>query len=110
MKNKKLLRSSLLLISILSTLFCQAQRERDTVRVVILVCDTASTSSSPYETAWRFGYSIRELHNTSEGNIDPGWCANCNWQDYWKDLNIYLQENKVPVPKSWIVWQSVLTK
>lgn len=49
-------------------------------------------------------YAVRELHNTSEGVIDPYNCYNCNYKDYWKDL-YYLDANKLPLKKSIIIWQ-----
>lgn len=75
------------------------QRETDTVKVILLVCDTARpiyvshyatfdslTSSGwvgttktdtsyldySHQVWWRFGMEVLEKHNTAEGKIDPG--------------------------------------
>src|SRR5690348_7801923 len=91
----------LLAILMLSAVFCQAQRVRDTVKVVMLVSDTLHYSNFTPQlnkenyfdksgsVAYVTGYSVREKHNTSDGVIDPGSCMGCNWRDYWKDLSIY---------------------
>src|ERR1035437_2630239 len=58
----------------------------DTVKVIMLVCDTGKIISYTFLTDtlshiavtkdavyWQFGYSVREKHNTAEGVIDPGF-------------------------------------
>lgn len=89
----------ILLISLIfASLILFGQREIDTVKVTLLVCDTAkpfyvNTYStfdtlindfwighieydtiyydSNFKVYWTFGYEIREKHNTIEGIIDP---------------------------------------
>jgi hypothetical protein len=55
------------------------------------------------EVCWIKGFEIRELHNTSEGEVDPGICPNC-WNDYWKHIS-YLNNNKKPFSRNIIIWQ-----
>lgn len=112
------------------------QRQLDTVDVVILVCDTTEqyyvdlkfthgeiidgqyvdyferdticTGNRSHEIWWRFGKEVLELHNTAEGQIDPGSCPSC-WHDYWVHKE-YLDETGYKLPKGLIVWQAVRRK
>ena len=105
----------------------------DTIDVVIMVCDTTEqyyvdltfthgeiidgqyvdyfkkdtiwTGNRSHEIWWRFGKEVMELHNTAEGQIDPGICPNC-WHDYWVHKE-YLDEIGSKLPKGLIVWQAV---
>ena len=118
MKYKITTSAFFLVILLLFTVACNAQyRKKDTVKVVMLVSDTLhysnfipSLNKENYfdkagAVAYITGYSVVELHNTSDGNIDPGSCMGCNWHDYWKDLSIYLDDNKKLLSKSIVVWQ-----
>lgn len=105
----------------------------DTIMVIAQISDTAAYEVSGYiffetniakkdtvvrayrhETEWWYLYSVREKHNTSEGVPDAGGvhCIDnygntipC-YSDYWKHL-YYLDQNKQPLKKSIIVWQSM---
>ena len=63
------------------------------------------------------GYSVRERHNTSEGEMDPGGMEcfdehghliDC-FHDYWLHVR-YLDSNKKPLKSTIIVWQSLNRK
>lgn len=110
-------------ILLLCAVFCQAQREQDTLRVVLLLCDTSVRIQGndyglfPNPVGWKFGYSVRQLHNTSEGVMDAGGqicidnkgnIISC-WYDFWKHL-YYLDDKKQPLKSTVIVWQSVSAK
>lgn len=81
------------------------EHHADTVKVIMTVCDTVST----HIVFWRFGYLVREKHNTSESSADPQSCLNCEWEDYYINL-YYLDEKKTRFPKSIIVFDSKLIK
>ena len=94
-----------ILLIIVAIIFCQTvySQKRDTIVVMILYCDTTQSFAGDV-VLWGKCYSVRELRNTSEGNIDPGmtpWA----WQDYWQHL-YFLDKDKKPLPKNIIVWQS----
>ena len=123
MKYKITTSAAFLVILLLFTVACNAQyRKKDTVKVVMLVADTLhytnytpNISKENYfdksgSTVWVTGYAVYELHNTSDGVIDPGSCMGCNWHDYWKDLSIYLDGNKKLLSKHIVVWQVVSSK
>lgn len=62
---------------------------------------------------WMKGYSVGEWHNTAENSIDPGGsiCMDKMGKiiDCWHDYRVhkyYLDTNKKPLKKSFIVWQS----
>ncbi len=75
-------------------------RKIDTIEVVLLV----TSDNGPI--AFRMeGYSVRELHNTTEGLVDPGICGNCDYHDYYEHI-YYIDKNKLPLSKNIIVWQS----
>ena len=67
--------------------------------------DTMWTGNRSHEIWWRFGKEVLELHNTADGQIDPGFCQNC-WHDYWGHKE-YLDEMGYKLPKGLIVWQAV---
>ncbi len=83
-------------------------RKRDTVEVILLV--TSDTGPIAFRME---AYSVRELHNTSEGVLDAGgqMCIGTNgqvidcWHDYYQHL-YYIDKNKLPLSKNIIVWQS----
>lgn len=109
------------------------QRQLDTVDVVMLVSDTTEqyfvdfkfthrevinghyvdcfekdtilTGNRSHGTWWIYGKEVLERHNTSEGQIDPGFCPNC-WHDYWAHKE-YLDEARCKLPEGLIVWQAV---
>jgi hypothetical protein len=102
----------LLAILLLCAVSGQAQRKLDTVRVLILYSDTTYKGISPTQST--FVLSVREKHNTGEGVMDSGAAACVDshgrivpcYNDYWKHL-YYLTENKKPINKNWVVWESV---
>lgn len=100
----------------------------DTIRVLMLVCDTAfeknidkqiivrwfPPDSSKYEYSashrimdvwWMFGYEVRKVHSGTEGMIDPGFYLGVKFEDWYSHIE-YLDEKKKPLPKSSIVWIS----
>jgi hypothetical protein len=121
----------LLAILLIAPLFCIGQnkeeRKTDTVRVMMLVCDTTNKPTHHFvnypENAlrkldaqlvyWIYGYSIREKHNTSEGVIDAGFsiCIDENgkevscYHDYWIH-KLYLDDKKKILSFNIVVWQS----
>lgn len=58
---------------------------------------------------WQELYIVRELHNTSEGVIDPLICQGCNWHDYYQNL-YYLDKDKKKLSPNIVVWQSIEVK
>ncbi len=76
-------------------------RKRDTVEVRILI---SADSLGPLPFILKC-YSVRELHNTSEGIRDPYFCANCTYTDYWQHI-YYLNKDKNRLSKNIIIWQS----
>ena len=123
-------------ILLLCAVFCQAQRQLDTLRVMILVSDTTKekvqycceedtppdnlvgttiiTKSGyknvyDYNVYWRWGYSVREKHNTIEGIIDPYFYQGVKYEDYWVHL-FYLNYKKERFPATVVVWKSVSAK
>lgn len=95
-----------------------APRKRDTIQVLMLLCDTLLYASSTMgyfsEEAqamndgraafWDFGYSVREIHNEQEGRIDWYFDHQRAPQDYGVHL-YYLNSRKQPLAKNIIVWQ-----
>ena len=94
----------------------------DTVKVIMLLSDTSTHKSwvllldknatvkeaiSPYipYCFWEYGYSVREKHNTDEDSIDPYFTYGYKCRDYFIH-KFYLDENKNPLNKNYIVWQS----
>lgn len=133
-------------ILLLCAVFCQAQRQQDTVKVVLLSSDTAHYYNeymqfqscedvgckdttqkhkkyiSHYKNVkedkgnygygkpyWTYGYSVREKHNTDEGQIDPYHSFGYVSRDYWVHI-FYLDDKKQPLKSTVIVWQSVSAK
>lgn len=95
-------------------------RKRDTVKVLLLICDTFFNEVSATigvrdtilhlyntQTFWQYGYSVRELHNTMEeiSAEDAAACSECD-SDYWEHI-FYLDAEKRPLGKSIIVWQEL---
>lgn len=86
----------------------------DTIPVIMLVCDTAKqnlkmldSEGRPFNfndrnisVEWQFGYSVN-IKKTTRG-MPP-------FMEYWEHL-YYLDENKNPLSKSIIVWQSLEIK
>jgi len=85
--------------------YCTFDTLTDSGWVGRLVKDTILTGNISHEIWWRFGKEVMELHNTAEGQIDPGSCLNC-WHDYWVHIE-YLDEIGYKLPKGLIVWQAV---
>lgn len=96
-------------------------QQKDTVKCIMLVCDTArylrftdtALYAPSYNVYWQFGYEVREKHNTAENSIDPGFYScidkygnpvSC-WRDYYVHL-YYLDDKKKPLNKNIVVWQS----
>jgi len=78
------------------------------------ISDTIYTGMGKHELWWRFGKEVLELYNTTEGQIDPysrmcinnkGEIVDC-YNDYWVHKE-YLDELGYPLPKGWVVWQSL---
>ena len=121
MKKIKLLLLVVLVANLLfCTVFCQVQKQQDTIRVMLLMSDTLKTkiilccredtlndnlggitimrtqySKNDYSTNvyWKFGYVVREEHNTNEGQILKDW------------LNqFYLDDKKQLLSPAIIVW------
>lgn len=112
------------------------ERQNDTIDVILLVCDTSEVTTERltfthgefvnnsyvdyfktdtihtgirnHSVFWRFGKEVRELHNTSEGQIDPGMCPDC-WHDYWQHVK-YIDEIGNDLPKEFIVWDAKVIK
>lgn len=65
---------------------------------------------------WQELYSVRELHNTREGQIDPdgqmcirnGEVVPC-WHNYYQHI-YYLDKDRKPLQKSIVVWQAIEVK
>ena len=119
MKKMKLLPSAVLVANLmLCAVYCQAQRQKDTISVVMVIADTIHyTNYTPKinkknyfdkagELFWVSGYSVREKHNTDEGQIDPYISGDYVSQDSWVHI-LYLDGNKKPLSKNIVVWQSV---
>ena len=136
MKKIKVRQLGIAAILLLCAVFCQAQRQLDTIRVMVLVCDTTKEKVQycceedtlqdnlggntiilktgyknvyDYNVYWRFGYSVREKHNTIEGVIDPYFYHGVKYEDYWVHL-FYLNYKKERFPSTVVVWQSVSAK
>src|ERR1019366_906634 len=66
----------------------QVKSTYDTLPVIMLVCDNSMGNVYDHYQLWVYGkkgYEVREKHNTSEGQIDAGFCPSC-WSDYWKHI------------------------
>lgn len=146
MKKIKVRQLGIAAILLLCAVFCQAQRQKDTVKVVLLVADTShyyseymqfqscedvkckdttqkhkmfishyknikeDKGNSGYgQSYWVYGYSVREKHNTDEGQIDPYHSFGYVSRDYWVHT-FYLDDKKQPIKPTLIVWQSVSAK
>lgn len=94
-----------ILVAILITLPCicfSQQRELDTVKVYILYSIKGCENCMALST---FAYSIREKHNTDEGQIDPYHSYGYVSSDYWVHVR-YIGRYKTPLPSNYIVWDS----
>lgn len=107
----------ILLLIVVSFNFSYGQKY-DTTKVIILYCDTSNSFESTRGVIfWKFGYSVRELRNTSEGVMDAGGqiCIDNNgnaipcWNEYWQHL-FYLDARKKPLPKSTVIFQDKPTR
>lgn len=111
-KLKVLIRPAIFLaITMLCAVSVRAQeRGKDTIKVVMLVCDTSDYSGNKInalgQVFWVYGYSVGEKHNEAEGVTDPGFYMGRVWKDYRVHLQ-YLDDKKRPLLKSYLVWQSV---
>lgn len=99
-------------------------QKKDTVRVIMLVCDTSSSrwvdsgyvngllvqlgevhkGYSNMSVSWAYGYEVREKHNSIEGMIDPYFSFGTRYNDYYIHLE-YLDEKKQPLV-GMVVWMS----
>jgi hypothetical protein len=146
MKKIELRQLGIAAILLLCAVFCQGQRQQDTVKVVLLASDTAhyyneymqfqscedvgckdttqkhqmyvshfknvkeDRGNHGYgQSYWVYGYSVREKHNTDEGQIDPYHAFGYVSRDYWVHI-FYLDDKKQPLKSTVIVWQSVPAK
>jgi hypothetical protein len=77
---------------------CNSQsRQHETVKVIML----SSDSITPFVVT-RYGYDVRELHNTSEDMNVSGTVECCF--NYWKHA-YYLDERKLLLSDKIFVWQ-----
>jgi len=93
---------------------------KDTIAVVLLVCDTLNIHSSVY---WIKAYSVRDAeYELVDVSVDPNTktylgggvysTTLLGWSPIWKNKPVYshaeyLDNKKTTLPKSVIVWQSV---
>lgn len=75
-------------------------RKLDTIDVWRMVCDT--TPGLGHGVKMMSIKEMRELHNSRENVMDPGWCINCNYQDYWRHIK-YLTAGGHRLPKGMVV-------
>lgn len=98
-------------------------RKKDTVSVIMLCIDTAIGShpaiffleekdralNEGRYAFWIKGYSVRELHNSSEGVFDSGFYKNLDgsspWGGYWQHIH-YLGQDKKLLNKNTLVWMA----
>ncbi|WP_324589571.1 hypothetical protein [Agriterribacter sp.] len=95
-----------LIIAIIFASSAWAQKklpERDTVPVVILASDTPYVKMA----ITLKGFSVRERYNQNQESNGDWYCHNC--KDYMRH-SYYLDYNKQPLRKSFIIWQSVPAK
>jgi hypothetical protein len=85
------------------------QLKRDTIEIILLTSDT-TVSETPdgilvyhEKVSYKYGYAVRELHNTAEGQLDAGACSGC-WTNYWKPVQILNVEMR-PFKKGLLIWQ-----
>ena len=124
----------ILAMLLLCAVYCKAQTQRDTVRVMLLMSDTSTTkatlccredtlndnrggktimvtqySKDSYSTSvyWKFGYSVREKYNRNMESNGDWSCWNC--KDYMMH-SYYLDDKKKSISPTTIVWQSVSVK
>jgi hypothetical protein len=112
MKKIKVLQLGIAAILLLCAVFCQGQSKNDTVKVVLLVCDTSIKITGndyglfPNPVGWKFGYEIKSCFY---GCCDPEEKQLAKY--YWNCTHVeYLDDKKKPLPKNVIVWQSVSAK
>jgi hypothetical protein len=107
---KRILAALLLLVAISS----RGQRRTQIVPAFFLISDTSTRMQS---TTMVPGYLKQELHNTSEGVMDPGGSICIDQQgntipcyhDYWVTIE-QLGIDKKPLSSWCIVWQAVEDK
>ncbi len=116
------MRKGLLVFLICTSLGSVGQRKMDTVKVFMLVSDTATNFAVGFDVTgkpsgsipirhhqvpyYQYGYSVRERHNEAEGEIDPGYYADIVWKDFWVH-KLYLNDNKFTLSKNIVVWLSI---
>ncbi len=94
----------LFIVLFFSSVICSAQeRQKDTIRVLLLVIDTLNSYSKTIN--WQYGYSVKEKHSNDEGVYDAGFIAGWKRKEYWLHA-YYLNEKKKPFSKNIIIWQS----
>ena len=136
MKNLKVnVRPAIFLaITLLCAVLGRGQQKLDTAKIVMLVCDTSNkyglkkqykififgkdtiSSSQYYDwvtdssqnrfdngSYWQKGFIVRKFISAGWGNFDRQIFE--HWEFYE-----YLDVLKFPIPKSWVVWQSVPIK
>jgi len=96
-------------------------KEQDTVKVVMLVCDTINypygligyfreqdlASSEGRLAWWQYGYDVRwvEKRNNTDGVIDPYFTYGFKYQEWNVHIHKeYLNQNKKPLKESLMVW------
>lgn len=82
----------------------------DTIKCIMLVCDTAH-SNHGYDidpVYWQYGYEVRNVTNHPVGFWRIADGIGYNEKEYNSYVHeIYLDENKKPISRSVIVWQSI---
>jgi hypothetical protein len=73
----------------------------DTVKVIMVVCDTARVHGSAY---WQYGYEVRKKRSNDEGQIDPYFYFGHIETFRWEHIE-YLDKNKKQLSKNIIVWR-----
>lgn len=107
MNKQQTIRAILVAAAILFSVAGKAQN--DTVRVIMLVCDTTYHPKSEGWVVnsrgvyWQFGYEVLKF-------IPAGWDDRDNQFPNHYIHSAWLNENKKPLSKSIIVWQSIQTK
>jgi len=78
-----------------------AAQKKDTVKVLLLVCDTSKVFY--HSVYWQFGYEVREITDYLQVWENNG--TRMKLLPEYKHIE-YLSEDKSPMKKSVIIWQS----
>lgn len=85
---------SIVVVVLLGSNCIGQQQRKDTIKVIMQVCDTSHSNyvEKTQKIWWQFGHEIKEWQSTAMGV-------------YYHEP-IYLDQNKKPLPKSIVVWQT----